>query len=188
MSDSSDINPRDQIGSPPQGVELSPHNCCDVWPEFVLKHGLRQLEGEHVCEFITRFCKHIDKFSEDWEHFPNPKSAQALFCLGGFRNKWIRIVVGRVCQTPENIGEIKAWLVKYIPYFESALRRRNTTARRVRKGLPIRWSRLEVFPWQYLCLKRHPYPPVLKQIAIRIWNIRPLRKGESEIYEGYTLR
>ena len=130
----------------------------------------------------------MNNFSEDWEHFPEPKSAQALFCIGGFRNKWIRIVVGRVCQTPENIWEIKTCLIKYLPYFESALRRRNTTARRVRKGLPIRWSRPEVSPWQYLCHKRSSYPTVLKQIAKRIWNIRPLLKGESEVYEIYYLK
>ena len=121
MSDSSDTNNKDQLGSPPQGVELSPHNCCDVWPEFVLKHGLRQLEGELISDYISRFCENINKFPEDWEHFPQPKSAQALFCLGGFRNKWVRIIVGRFCQTPKNIWEVKTCLIKYIPYFQSAL-------------------------------------------------------------------
>ena len=188
MSENSDIDSKDQLGSPPQGIELSPHNCCDVWPEFVLKHGLRQLEGELIGEFISRFCENVNNFSEDWEYFPQPKSAQAIFCIGGFRNKWIRIIVGRVCQTPKNIWEIKTCLINYIPYFQSALLRRNVIARRVRKGLPIRWSRREVFPWQYLCPQKSPYPFVVKHIAKRVWNIRPLQKGESEVHEAFLLR
>ena len=172
------------IGKPPRGIQLRPENCSDVWPEFVRKHGLRQLDGEQVSDYLSRFCRNVNRFPGDWEYFSCPKTAQALFCLAGFRNIWLRSIVDRACQTPNTIEEIKTCLIELIPYIKIGLLERRTRARRVKKGLP-RKKTLETYPWQYM-----RYPPTadtILRVSLQVWNLRPLKEGEWQIIEPLLL-
>ena len=172
-----------EIGIPPVNVTLRPENCPELWPEFILKHGLRQKVGEQISSYLTRFCRNIEDFPEDWEYFPCPETAQALFCLGGFRNVWLRGLVERGCQIPSSIREIKACLVDLIPYIAIAQRERKVRNYRTRKGLP-RHKNLKIYPWEYM---NYPEGDSVLKVAIAIWTVRKLEPGEVVVRAPHLL-
>lgn len=172
-----------EIGQPPQNSTLRPENCSDIWPAFVIKHGLRQKEGESVSAFICRFCNNINDFPADWLHFACPETARALFCLGGFRNIWLRGIVERGCQVPRNINEIKACLVDFIPYFGIAQREKRVRANRVKKGLR-RKRNLSIYPWEYM---HYNAGETVLRVSLAVWGLRPLQTGEKLTHEPLRL-
>ena len=172
-----------EINEPPANVTLRPENCSDLWPDFVLKHGLRQREGERISEYITRFCRNLEEFPDDWRHFSCPETAQALFCLGGFRNIWLRGVVERGCQVPRSVREIKACLVDLIPYIIIADREKRVRAYRVRKNLP-RKENIKIYPWDY---SHYSNADSMVIISLGIWGLRPPTADEKQVQEPLLL-
>ena len=168
-----------EIGEPPTDVELRPDNCYEVWPIFVIKRTLRQKEGELVCTYISRFCESITEHWADWRHFSCPESAQALFCLGGLRNYWLRNVINRACFIPRSIVEIKTCLVDLLPYIQIAQEERRIRAHYFRKKLRMR-KNVNIYPWDYLQFITND---VTTQISQCVWACRPLTNLEKPIYE-----
>ena len=173
-----------EIGVPPEGKTLTPENCFDVWPGFVLKHSLRQREGEIISEFIMRFCTNVTDTASEWEQFSCPETAQALFCLGGFRNTWLRSVVDRPCQTPKSVREIRACLFDLLPYINVGIRERRVRANRVKNGLP-RKRNLTIYPWDYM---RPSVGDSVFRVATTIWAARRLESGEVLTHEPLLIQ
>ena len=171
------------IGAPPEGILLLPENCHEVWPAFLTKHSLRQKEGELVCNFIARCCDNIRLHPDDWRHFACPDSAQALFCIGGFRNSWLRNVVDRACFTPRNIHEIKTCIADLLPYLRVATEERNLRAAYRKKKWRTRRN-INIYPWEYL---QYTGGDTASRVSQAIWFSRPLERLEKQTYEVLKL-
>ena len=139
-----------------QEVFLSPPNfsrklgvleCFSLWPDFVLKHSLRQKEGENVVLFIARCLKNFRQFYNEWEIFVNPSEALANFCLGGLRNNWLRDVIRNSEPALRNLGDLIVCYLDLLPYIEIARKRRRLNKRRLVCGLR-KIKRAEIYPWE----------------------------------------
>ena len=169
----------ESLGLPPVGIYLLPENCHRTWPAFVVKHSLRQREGELVSDFITRFENHNKLHVTDWKHFSCPDSAQALFCLGGFRNTWVRNIINKACHCPRNIREIKICLTDFLPYIHIAVQERRVRQFHPRGGIRLKRS-THFYPWENLPFLE---TDITTQVSQAVWAARPLGPLESPTYE-----